>query len=96
VKHTPGPWRAGKNLYGELLIHSENKKLETLVLCVLKDAETNEELFANRALIAAAPELLKALERCVAALRANGAPNCQAAKEAHAVIAKATDSDGVF
>lgn len=38
----------------------------------------------------AASELIAALERCLSALAANGAPNCEAAKEARAAIAKAT------
>ena len=41
-------------------------------------------------LAAAAPALLAAARRCVAALAANGAPNCEAAKEARAAITKAT------
>ena len=44
---------------------------------------------ANRSLIAACPALLAAARRCVAALAANGAPNCEAAKEARAAIAQA-------
>ena len=45
---------------------------------------------ANANLLAAAPRLLAACERCLAALAANDAPNCEAAKEARAAIAKAT------
>ena len=44
---------------------------------------------ANAALIAAVPDMLKALHRCIAALAANDAPNCEAAKEARAAIALA-------
>ena len=41
-------------------------------------------------LFAAAPDMLAALHRCIAALAANDAPNCEAAKDARAAIAKAT------
>ena len=34
------------------------------------------------------PELVEALRRCQAALRANGAPNCEAMKEFTALLAK--------
>lgn len=36
----------------------------------------------DAAVISAAPAMLKTLARCVMALEANGAPNCEAAKEA--------------
>jgi hypothetical protein len=41
------------------------------------------------ALVEAAPALLAAARRGVAALEANGAPNCEAAKELRAAIDKA-------
>ncbi len=43
-------------------------------------------------MIAACPEMVAALHRCIAALAANGAPNCEAAKEARAALAKAAGS----
>lgn len=47
----------------------------------------NEQSSAR--LVAAAPDLLAAARRAVSALAANGAPNCEAAKELRAAIARA-------
>ena len=35
------------------------------------------------------PQLVEALQRCIAALAANGAPNCEAVKEAKAALTAA-------
>lgn len=48
-----------------------------------------EEAKRLASLFAAAPEMLESLKRGLAALRANGAPNCEAAKEMMAAVAKA-------
>lgn len=39
--------------------------------------------------VTAQDDMIKALRRCIAALEANGAPNCEAVKEAKMAIAKA-------
>jgi len=54
------------------------------------EMKKDDEARGNARLIAAAPAMLSALHRCIAALAANDAPNCEAAKEARAAIALAT------
>lgn len=82
-KHTPGPWTVGKptcpGVDGQRGIWAGKRGIAD-VYGHGHDAR----------LIAAAPELLAAGERCLMALAANGAPNCEAAKEMRAAIAKAT------
>jgi len=52
--------------------------------------ETAAERDQLRAVIA---ELVTALQRCIAALVANGAPNCEAVKESSVAIARATGAE---
>lgn len=56
AQHTKSPWVNGTGIYAGA-IHNE-----TSVICRLDLDKTFEELEANRSLIAAAPDLLKALE----------------------------------
>lgn len=65
VKHTPAPWHAHHD-HGYLVVESENEEMYVLVK---KQFGTDEDL-ANARLIAAAAELLEALQRLV--LNANG------------------------
>ena len=66
-KHTPGPWlREDRTIY-TLMHHGWRKGVEQLknrfTVTVQKDFEcSQEEIEANARLIAAAPELLKALK----------------------------------
>ena len=83
TKHTPGPW---KFMERGLLVKSD----ESEVVGTFHKANKNE---ANARLIAAAPELLAALER-VAALDngfgvVTGLPLVNAVMDARAAIAKA-------
>ena len=56
TKHTPGPWT-----YADGVLKSDNESLAILV--IPKNVVSNEpERIANARLIAAAPELLEALE----------------------------------
>ena len=82
TQHTPGPWTVHINYASAnyTVFDEDGNYGET-------DGDT---LTANAALIAAAPEMLAALHRCIAALAANEAPNCEAAKEAKAAITRAT------
>lgn len=85
-KHTPGPWKVREN--GGLMQSVEAKR-DWLVFKCGRDFMAREELEANARLIAAAPELLEALELLIAEtdpLRLNsGEPWCRV----RAVIAKA-------
>lgn len=79
--HTPAPWDVqSKGTYGDYIGNNDE------IVCQLA---VGTNMLANARLIAAAPELLGAALRGVAALEANGAPNCEAAKELRAAIAKA-------
>lgn len=49
---------------------------------------------ADCALFASSPDLLAAAHRAIAALAANGAPNCEAVKELRAAILKAEGRGG--
>jgi len=69
LKHTPGPWiKIGR------IIDSDSHREGPHVLeriCIVDDGPTEDESKANAALIAAAPELLKALKALV-----NVCPEC--------------------
>jgi hypothetical protein len=95
AKHTPGPWK--------LRGHRDDQSGRTIsTISTAGGAElltfpqhvcgrTFPELYANARLIAAAPELLEALER-LAEYWQNGSPVCagsEVAKDAIAAIAKA-------
>ena len=90
--HTPGPWRVqatGHSFVVEAHTHTEAISVdENGNPC--RWSEYNE---ANARLIAAAPELLEALQRLSAQctrLRLPGQPETDAERTARAVIAKAT------
>lgn len=86
-KHTPGPWL--QNKYGSVVDRAGDgvQFRGVSTLCSGSD-ERIEEAEANTRLIAAAPDLLEALEDCVQAMqmfRVNG----QILVNAKAAIAKA-------
>lgn len=92
-KHTPGPWSQDK--YGNVIsADKETIKVEGVSL----SGRSTEETRANARLIAAAPELLAALEAMLEAVRQNidGIPPtadqifAKAGHSAVAAIAKAT------
>jgi len=88
--HTPGPW----NVTG-LYVRERDGGLIASILDLWHGQRTPKaEKNANARLIAAAPDMLFALHRCIDALAANDAPNCEAAKEARAAITKATSPKG--
>ena len=100
AKHTPGPWNIGSSdlPVSRMSIHCKGHKdscHSTVALMVSRGAIgiSHDEEFANARLIAAAPDLLKALEDCVAVMDRELAglkviqPELSAAR---AAIAKAT------
>lgn len=89
-KHTPGPWRVvasvtvragGKNVCAHVNAASSER---------LNMADEYEVAKANARLIAAAPELLEALETCEAFFFSAGLTSSDAYSEVCAAIAKAT------
>lgn len=60
MKHTPGPWTTSEKSWTVNL----NGKMEADLGChAARSPVTNEEMWANARLIAAAPELLECLEK---------------------------------
>ena len=78
-QHTPGPWTAHN---GFVLEHGE-----VLASCIAGRGRTWEENQTNAALIAAAPEMLEALENAVGLLRTYG-ENVGCIEQCDAAIAK--------
>lgn len=61
TEHTPGPWKIGKPNQDTFYVLTESEHIG-----MLPTKERNSE--ANAKLIAAAPEMLEALNRCVSCL----------------------------
>ena len=86
AKHTPGPWRVAPDVI------DEEQSLDYLRV-ETKDADIASRILIDEDanLIAAAPDLLAALKRCVVSLHNAGIGiKCGELQEAHAAIAKAT------
>lgn len=64
AQHTPAPWNDGLHHHGRLAIQSHNGRLVAFCGAIARDDEQLENL-ANARLIAAAPDLLIALEACL-------------------------------
>ena len=98
TKHTPGPWHIGSgNGEGSIFADSGRTRLEiggtTLYpICQVNRKWEDEEDEANARLIAAAPNMLKALKCCIRELSVQHAPDCSciACNTTRAVIASAT------
>lgn len=99
TKHTPGPWHVREGKYGNVLVEydtrGEGTFNNTWVLAML-DAQQYEERFmpagsqlANARLIAAAPDMLEALEAFVAATSSDFDALVVAKLKALAIIKKA-------
>jgi len=92
-KHTPGPWKVREN--GGLMKAVEANK-DWLVYACGRDYMGREELEANARLIAAAPELLEALQEILSTMRkppsGSGGFHEFDIKAAERAIAKATGS----
>ena len=95
AQHTPGPWKIEVELgsrHDEFLIAKDaGDRGRGIAIAETRTGSGSER--ANARLIAAAPELLEALQRLSAQctrLRLPGQPETDAEKTARAVIAKAT------
>jgi hypothetical protein len=90
TKHTPGPWRVGKQWSvvadSEIGTHSDQQNREYYGGALVCESVRTE---ANARLIAAAPELLEALKEAVCALEVCG-KDFRATEVARAAITKAT------
>ena len=103
VKHTPGPWKISRcqlkkteHSAPDMLIEHGNKTEHSPLLCQVYAAGGEHPREANAKLIAAAPELLEALEKCADFMGSvAGTENVsnsfrEALSEAKAAISKAT------
>ena len=95
AKHTPGPWLIeGRTIYS-LMHHGWNRGVEVLknrfwASCYHDRSVTDEEAEANARLIAAAPELLEALQMFLDDYESSEGDAQSCARVARAAIAKAT------
>ncbi|MXP42949.1 hypothetical protein [Allopontixanthobacter sediminis] len=94
-EHTKGPWVLDPPQFGfGAILERENGGLIFGIACGDEaERKPEAEIEANARLIAAAPELLEALERCVdalASLRGELEPPLSQVVKARAAIAKAT------
>jgi citrate lyase beta subunit len=103
-RHTPGPWFLAEKVEGKHTvtnlrrIRSERERIEHGAVCEVYGIADGSEAHANARLIAAAPELLEALEWCAETLAVfvadgSAAPESVIGKNlttARAAIAKAT------
>lgn len=89
TKFTPGEWRT-RQAQGIIdIIAADGTVITDLTLSLGGDEEHNEEFRANAALIAAAPELLEALQEAVYWLRQTPVMWAEPIDKAEAVIRKA-------
>lgn len=66
MAHTPGPWSAELARAASLVVvNSEAARIAEIPMWATTDPEIHAERFANARLIAAAPELLAALEALI-------------------------------
>ena len=92
-KHTPGPWEIEEHYhFGYRWISGpEHSQLAQVVWC-MEDEDRSPECEANAHLIAAAPELLEALENLLKVHEGEGGTQRHAGDMARAAIAKAKGS----
>jgi len=102
TKHTPGPWRIATDAWGETAIESDNERDnadETQVFVLAKsiggrihgaEFDDRSEVEANIKLIAAAPDLLIALNNLLTRFNSSEL-TMETLESAKAAIAKATE-----
>jgi hypothetical protein len=74
-KHTPGPWRVD-DVIGQVLYYDHEYQSDCQI-CYVPDIGDPEQL-ANAYVLAAAPEMLAALEACLPHITKNGENYCRA------------------
>ena len=84
-KHTPGPWAIYVNAPSDIVIRKMSK--DGYELCSIARVSSG---YANARLIAAAPELLEALQKIAGNTYDEWTNGAEAARIARAAIAKAT------
>ena len=84
-KHTPGPWAIYVNAPSDVVIRKMSK--DGYELCAIARVSSG---YANAHLIAAAPELLEALQKIAGNTYDEWTNGAEAARIARAAIAKAT------
>jgi len=89
AQHTPGPWAVfnGTDIFPDNDLGGDRHIADCFPV---QDGIPYAEREANARLIAAAPDLLKALTNCLSFLRAKGHGDTLVAEAAEAIIAKAT------
>jgi len=94
-KHTPGPWKYSPYHKGVL---GGPRSIDgcRIAVCDMptNGKHTHPAVYANAALIAAAPDLLAALESCLVCIAGNG-EFWYEEEQARAAVAKATDTGQV-
>ena len=91
-KHTPGPWAVYESMGAETVIGRIGVKAE-VDIAHCNNCDTSEAR-ANARLIAAAPDLLFALDQAVTSMQDSGYPNSHlAVRCARAAIARATGKE---
>lgn len=62
--HTPGPWTDAIGMAGRPIVSSVNQSTD-IIAVMSRSGKTQEEAYANARLIAAAPDMLAALQECI-------------------------------
>ncbi len=98
TKHTPVPWHVSPMAPTNIHASVNGKRLELFAAPWGPEAPAKANTARAVACVnacagiadpaATLAEVRKTLERCIMALAANGAPNCEAVKESRALIAK--------
>lgn len=65
MSHTPGPWNVSKSSMARLIYADEEQAFDLAIVC---NGGNDNQTDANANLIAAAPDMLAALQRCVSLL----------------------------
>lgn len=94
AEHTPGPWRQAHD-YIEAVPDGEGYAAPSFDICAMADwcGEDEDERLANARLIAAAPDMLKALREVVACADSSRNTTFGAVVKCRIAIAKAEGAE---